>query len=234
LGKLLVQKAVDITIADAEDPLAPGKDCRLEAQALESQVPGVGVVASVPLRCTDDFLFDMMKYHFEINPPQTEVAAVADVAKRIAPYFTREHGGIVIEDALLFALELWGLCSENMHGPGIPLLTPTLRRYDRELFEVPPWSTLGWRPRYLDDTNEEAAQRHHFCFFYAVGVQVPQPLATLEAFVCDYIFDTSNAGDYTLGMAAISLGASTRRDSSFPDDVSILSIGYLIEEEFAE
>ena len=63
---------------------------------------------------------------------------------------------------------------------------------------------------------------------------MPQPLATLEAFVCDYTFDTSNAGDRTLGIAAIRLGASTRRESSFPDDVSILSIGYLIEEEFAE
>jgi hypothetical protein len=37
-----------------------------------------------------------------------------------------------------------------------------------------------------------------------------------------------------LGMSAIRLGASTRPPSSSPDDVSILSIGDLIEEEFAE
>lgn len=89
-------------------------------------------------------------------------------------------------------------------------------------------------PWYLDSTDETASQRHHFSFFYAVGVQVPLPLAALEAWACDYIFDKSNEGDFALGMSAIRLGASTRPPSSSPDDVSILSIGDLIEEQFAQ
>jgi len=186
-----------------------------------------------------------MKYYFVVYPPESEVDAVAEVARKIAPYFVCEHVSTNAEDEKGFALELWGLLSVYIK-PDIPWYypAPRLRKYgdesyNRDVFGDNPryFDNLGWKVEYLDTHDPGATQRHHFTFWFAAGVMYPTLKTTCEVYWRDIMQDRRNGepngGDARLGWAAQLLGESTRE--ILPGgDVSIELIGGLIDQEFAQ